>query len=53
METKTRFIDLVNKDSVSGVHEKIRKLKRYKRYYIIKNKILVRYYRIKRRIIGK
>jgi hypothetical protein len=47
-----KFADLIKDAPMSKVHDKIRKLKKYKRYYIIKNKILLRYCVFKRRIIN-
>lgn len=35
---------------VSPVHEKIRKLKKYKKYYVIKARLVVKYLRLKRKV---
>ena len=51
-ELKT-FQDLIKDAKPSKVHEKIRKLKKYKWFYKIKNLILVKFIKLKKYIINQ
>jgi hypothetical protein len=45
-----KFEELIKDAKLSPVHDKVRKLKKYRLYYKLKNKIILRWCIIRRRI---
>jgi hypothetical protein len=45
-----KFAEFIKDAPQSKVHDKIRKLKKYKRFYIIRNRIVLKYRMVKRKL---